>query len=119
MTEASDRARILGSLGQRERLRVVAALVLGAASAEEVSARTGLPGKRTLQELSRLSATGLLEETVPGRYRLRIEELMAAARLAAKSAETGAAGPPATPEEKVRRTFLKDGKLLAIPVVRS
>ncbi len=111
--------RILGSLGQPERLRAVAALVLGARTAADVARVTGFDRRRVTREIGRLVAAGLVEDAGHGVYRLREDELLAAARAAAAPAPDEVRGPPATPQEKVRRAFLRDGRLVSIPAVRS
>lgn len=113
----ADAIRILGSLTRWERVQIVAALVIGAATPEEVRSATGLGSRTVLRGLQRLVAAGLVEETEDG-YGVRGTELLDAPRAAARSAPAHCE-PPATPEEKVRRAFLKEGLLSSIPAVRS
>ena len=68
--------RILGSLGQPERLRAVAALVLGARTAADVARVTGFGRRRVTREIGRLVAAGLVEEAGDGVYRLREDQLL-------------------------------------------
>ncbi len=117
-----DRARPAGEvvalLGEGDRLRCVAALVLGASSLSEVTAATGLDARRAGRALTRLVDGGLVERDEYG-YRLLEEELRASARAAV-------AVPPTeqhegvTPEvARVLRAFVRDGRLLSIPAVHS
>jgi hypothetical protein len=109
---------VLGLLADDDRLRVVAALVLGAQRSEEVAAAAGLDARRTGKALSRLTSAGLVEAVGDG-YQLVAGQLREAARLAA------AAGPATPPDEydappeaaAVLRTFFRDGRLTSIPAV--
>jgi hypothetical protein len=95
-------------------------VALGATSSTDVRKATGLDARRTHRALDRLVAGGVVRETGEGAFELSMDDLVAAARLIARRAPSGEAGePPATPEEKVRRTFLRDGRLLRIPSQRS
>jgi hypothetical protein len=118
--DAGAAARLIGSLGAVARLRIAAAVVLGAGTAGEVRTATGLEARTVHRELERLVAAGVIAATDPdGRFEARVEDLAAAARELAKA---GAAqpprGPPVTAEEKVRRAFFKDGRLTSIPAQR-
>lgn len=110
---------VVGLLADGDRLRCVAALVLGAATVGEVSAAAGLDARRAGRALSRLVDGGLVETDEHG-YRLLEEEVRASARAAATATpapdEHGGA-PPAV--ARVLRAFVKDGRLTSIPAVRS
>src|SRR5689334_21302709 len=103
-------ATILGLLADEERLKVVAALVLGAHTIDDVVRSTGIDVRRAAKALSRLQSSGLVE-TAGTTYELVTDAFTEAARLAV------AAGPPkvrddydAPPEDAaVLRTFFKDG----------
>src|SRR5262245_28660312 len=114
-------ARLIGSLGAAARLRVAAAVILGAGTVAEVRAATGLDARTVHRELDRLAAAGVIEAVGPdGRFEARVDELAAAARELAKAgAAQPSREPAATPEEKVRRAFFKDGRLTSIPAQRS
>lgn len=75
-------ADLAGLLSQPDRLRVVAALVLGAVTAAEVADRAELDLRTTAEALARLEAGGLVS-TVDGRIVLHAEVIKAAARAAA------------------------------------
>ncbi len=109
---------LLASLGQPYRLRVVAAMVLGARTLEDVRTSAGLTARTVHREIGRLVAAGLVEEDSPGVYRLLADELVAEARALARTAAP-TEPPPSTPQAMVRRAFLRDGKLVSIPSVRS
>jgi len=117
---AGGAARLIGSLGSATRLRVLAAVVLGAGTAGEVRAATGLGARTVHRECDRLVSTGVIEEGPEGRFLARVDDLAEAARaLAMAVADREDLGPSMTPEEKVRRAFLRDGRLRSIPTQRS
>jgi hypothetical protein len=124
-TAAGDAARIVGSIAQPSRLRVVAGLVLGSSTVPELIAATGLSRRVVVRELARLSAVALVTSEGPResdaeRYKLREADVVAAAQtLARLRAPADRREAPGTPQEKVRRTFLKDGRLVSIPAARS
>jgi hypothetical protein len=111
-------ATIVGLLADPTRLRVVAALALGAGTIEEVAAAAGLPLKDVALAARRLARAGLVRrdghalELLTGRF-------AAAARAAAESA------PPPEPlsddpaESAVLAAFIRDGRLTTIPAQRS
>ncbi|HKE99046.1 MAG TPA: DUF2087 domain-containing protein [Actinomycetes bacterium] len=110
-------AMICGLLATAERLRVAAALVLGARTLTEVATAAGLAPKEAAQALARLTGGGLVEATADGGYRLRAEAFADAARSQAEQ--------PMDPGEEygtgdlqaaaVLRRFVIDGRLVAIP----
>jgi hypothetical protein len=113
-------------------VRVVAALALGAATPAEVRAATGLDARRAHRALERLVAAGVVRHSGDdadraggvgrGRFELLLDGLVLAARaVATREPRAGRddGAPQATPEEKVRRTFLRDGRLTRIPTQRS
>ncbi len=107
MTEAE---RILSLIGEPDRLRVVAALALGASTPSDISRMTGVEARAVERALSRLVA-GELVESIDGGYRLLTEDIFSAARHAAQ-----ARGPEET--DPVGRYF-RDGRLKRIPATRS
>ena len=108
-------AGLLGLLADERRLKVIAALVLGAETRADVAERVGLRARAVGQALTRLVKGELVEEA-DGRYRLLATRFEDAARAAA----TAAAVPddefdaPAD-AAKVLRRFVKDGRLTSIP----
>ena len=118
--DPGDAARLIGSLGSPQRLRVMAAVILGAGTYQQVRAMSELDARTVHRELDRLVAAGLVGVEPDGRFVGRLEDLADAARSMAKaSAAAEAREPSATPEERVRRTFLRDGRLVQIPTQRS
>ena len=115
-----DALRLLGLLSAPDRLRALSALVLGARTGEEVAARTGMPARDALAALERLERGGvaLREE---GRWLPRPEALREAV---ARAAESRAAEDPAPEgagreEAAVLRSFLRGGRIVALPVQRA
>ena len=113
-----DAATIAGLLADPARLKVVAALALGAGTIEEVSAASGLPLKDVALAARRLARAGLVQRD--GHVlELQTERFGAAARAAAESA------PPPEPlsadpvENGVLTTFVRDGRLVSIPAQHS
>ena len=116
MSDAGPEA-IVGLLAEAGRLKVVAALVLGATTESDVVAATSLDPKTVRKALDRLIKGGLVEAT-PGReLRVVVERFREAAQRAA------AERPQARPEElgatadqaQVLRNYLVDGRLTHIP----
>ena len=111
----SAAAGLLGLLADERRLKVVAALVLGAETRAEVAERASLPARAVGQALARLVKAELVEED-EGRYRLLTARFQDAVRAAAEA--------QAVPDDefdapadaaKVLRRFVKDGRLTSIP----
>ena len=109
---------IVGLLADPARLKVVAALALGAGTIEEVAEATGLSLKDVALAARRLSRAGLVHRDGHA-LALHTERFGEAARSAA------ALAPPEQPlsadpaEDAVLRTFLRDGKLVSIPAQHS
>jgi hypothetical protein len=121
-SDAIDPSVVVGLLAEPGRLRAVAALALGAATLPEVAAAAALPVATALKALDRLVAGGLVD-LVPeggGRYRLRVERLSATARESARARPRGVEDDTLSADQReVLRNFVVDGRLTAIPVVRS
>jgi hypothetical protein len=115
-----DAAAISGLLADDVRRRVVAALVLGAATVGEVRQLTGLGAREVGEALARLVAGELVVRADDGTHVL----LGGAFRAAAIAAASDRPGPDPTgdaPEDQARvlRTYLRAGRLTRIPVQRS
>jgi hypothetical protein len=111
---------MIGSLGSPQRLRVLAAVILGAGTVAEVRAATGLDARTVHREADRLIVAGAVEADADGRFVARTADLARVARSIAKvSSGAAPAAPPETQGERVRRAFLKDGRLDSIPSQRS
>jgi hypothetical protein len=119
-TPVPDAAAIAGLLADDARRRVVAALVLGATSVDEVRLATGLAPREVVEALARLVAGELVVRADDGDHVLLGE----AFRLAAIAAAPERAAPDPTgdvPEDEARvlRTYFRAGRLTQIPVQRS
>jgi hypothetical protein len=96
-------AEIVGLLAEPARLRVLSALVLGARSASEVVAATGLDAREVGRALQKLQAGGLVD----GALAVRVEAVKEAAIAAAPTGDTA-------PGDVVSR-FVRDGRLRTLP----
>jgi hypothetical protein len=109
---------IVGLLADPVRLKVVAALALGAGTIEEVAAATGLPLKDVALAARRLSRAGLVRRD--GHTLALLAERFAHA---ARAAAQGAPPPPTLSddpaEDAVLRAFLRDGRLVSVPAQQS
>lgn len=116
-----DAGRLAGLLAHPDRLRVVAALVLGATTIAEVVDATRLPVRAVATALARLVDAELVIAGADGAHFI-IEGAFAEAARAASP-------PPPPPDErhadapaeaaKVLRTFVRDGRLLQVPTQRA
>jgi hypothetical protein len=107
---------LIGLLADEERLRVVGAVALGHDRATTVAEAADLPLKQVVKHLARLAGSGLLEES-EGRYRVDVGELRLLAREGSQRPLEEFDAPPQ--EAVVLRRFIRDGKLISIPLVRS
>ncbi len=120
---AIEPAVVVGLLAEPGRVRVFAAVLLGASTLAEVASVTGLALPVVSRALDRLMAGGLVEE-VPAGYRVREERLQAAARQAARQVARDRPrgvddGSLSGAQREVLGHFLVDGRLSAIPVARN
>ena len=105
---------IVGLLADPVRLKVVAALALGAGTIEEVAAAADLPLKDVALSARRLSRAGLVRRDGHGLV-LLTERFAEAARAAAEGT------PPPPPlsedpaEDAVLQAFLREGRLVSVP----
>lgn len=109
-----DSHALIGLLAEPERLRVVAALALGADTAVAVAARTDLDLPTVARVLRRLESGGLVSAE-NGRIVLHEALFKQAARAEASSgppADHGATDPAVA---AVLRAFVRDGRLVRIP----
>ena len=105
---------LVGQLAEPDRLKVVAALVLGATTPSEVAEATGLDDDTVRTALTRLLRSGLVR-TLGEQLKVDEAAFGRAARAeapAAKPADFGTSDPQIT---KVLRAFVSDGRLVAIP----
>lgn len=112
---------IVGLLAEESRLKVVAAIVLGATTPAAVAGASGLDPKAVTKALDRLIKGGIVEAAGDRNLRVAVERFREVARDAA------AARPQRRPEDfgatadqaGVLRNYLVDGKLTHIPAQRS
>ncbi len=107
---------MVGLLAEPERLRVVAAVVLGARTREQIAEATGLDSRTIATALTRLIAGGLVVHDPEG-YSVDMDGLRAGARVAAhRRTEVERSG---TPEDEILSRFVKGGRLVSMPSTRS
>lgn len=107
-------ATIVGLLAAPARLRVVAALALGASTPAEVAQSSGLSDDEVASAVTRLIRGGLVAAE-SGRFILDVDAFATAARSDApkRPLESFGTADPAT--TRVLRAFIVDGALTAIP----
>jgi hypothetical protein len=113
-----DAATLVGLLADPTRLKVVAALALGAGTLEEVAEASGLPLKDVALAARRLSRAGLVRRDG------KALELLAARFAEVARAAAEAAPPPERlsedpAEDAVLSAFVRDGRLVSIPAQQS
>jgi len=113
-----DAASIVGLLADPARLKVVAALALGADTIEEVSRLSGLPLKDVALAARRLARGGLVHRD---RHVLTLhtDRFAAAARAAAEAAPLPEPLSDDPAEDAVLSAFVRDGRLVSIPAQRT
>ena len=109
-----DAGTIAGLLADPTRLRVVAALALGASSIEEVAQASGLSLKDVALAARRLARAGLVRRD---RHTLELltDRFGAAARAAAAAAPRPEPLSDDPAEDAVLSAFVRDGRLVSIP----
>jgi hypothetical protein len=113
-----DARTIAGLLADRTRLRVVAALALGAGTLEEVAEAAGLPLKDVALAARRLARAGLVHRD-GHLLALHEERFGAAARAAAEAAPAPEPLSDDPAEDAVLSAFVRDGRLMSIPAQHS
>src|SRR3954449_3425153 len=113
-----DAATLVGLLADPVRLKVVAALALGAGTLEEVAEATGLPLKDVALAARRLSRVGLVRRD--GRaLELHASRFGEAARAAAEAAPAPQPLSDDPAEDAVLSAFVRGGRLISIPAQQS
>ncbi len=107
---------LVGLLAEPLRLRVFAAVVLGAATPAQVGSATGLTHREVAESLRRLSDGGLVSAVAP--LVAQIEVFKDAARSASGSRAAAEDLDPDRARAAVLRAFLVDGRLVAFPAAR-
>jgi hypothetical protein len=121
--DVTPAAALCGLLATPERLKVVAALALGAGTVAEVGGAAGLDLRQAAQALARLQTGGLVEQSTQGNWRLRTEVFAAAAAEPVPRSPRSLAGleegePNGTVDAdaaKLLRTFMPGGRLASFP----
>lgn len=113
-----DAATIVGLLADPARLKVVAALALGAGTIEQVAQASGLPLKDVALAARRLARAGLVHRD-GHELGLHADRFGAAARAAAEAAPAPEPLSADPAENAVLSTFVRDGRLTSIPAQRS
>jgi hypothetical protein len=104
-------ATLSGLLGDEDRLRVVAAIALGAKTVDDVAQAAGLAPEDVRRALPRLLAAGVVDR-VDG---LRID-LAAFRNAGGERPPRRRELPDATPEQaRILRNFVEDGRLKSVP----
>lgn len=115
MPESIPPAELVGLLADGDRLRVVAALVLGNESIADISRATDLTTREVGVALTRLVDSGLVDKDKQG-YHLLERELRVSARDALQRDSTPDPVEGADRERaRVLRAFVRDGRLQSIP----
>jgi hypothetical protein len=113
-----DAASIVGLLAEPARLKVVAALALGAGTIQEAASLSGLPLKDVALAARRLARAGLVHRD--GHVlALHTELFGAAARAAAEAAPVPEPLSDDPAEDAVLSAFVRDGRLVSIPAQRA
>jgi hypothetical protein len=113
-----DAATIAGLLADPARLKVVAALALGAGTIEEVATASGLPLRDVAVAARRLARAGLVQRDGHALH-LHSERFGAAARAAAEAAPPPPPLSPDPAEDAVLSAFVRNGRLVSVPAQRS
>ncbi len=103
-----DPRKIVGLLADENRLRVVAAIVLGAKTSEEITTITGLDQSSVIKAIVRLEKDGLVERISQDSYRLRSEVLRETSRPVSNTTEV-------EPKSKSLDRFISAGHLTSWP----
>ncbi|MCZ2859670.1 DUF2087 domain-containing protein [Blastococcus sp. VKM Ac-2987] len=112
-----DAATIAGLLADPVRLKVVAALALGAGTIEEVAETAGLGLKEVALAARRLARAGLVGRDGHA-LSLHTERFGAAARAAAEAAPAPEPLSDDPAADAVLSAFVRDGRLVSIPAQR-
>jgi hypothetical protein len=115
-----DAAAIAGLLADDGRRRVVAALVLGSATVDDVRQATGLTAREVAEALARLVAGELVVRGTDGGHVLLGEAFRLAAIAASpERPEPDPTGDAPEDEARVLRAYFRAGRLVQIPAQRS
>jgi len=117
--EADRAVVILGALAHPERRGVLAGLVLGATTLDDLKAMTGLSTRTVSTALGRLADAGLVVTDGEGSFWLLEEAFRQAAIDIRPKAPPDEHAPSPRSAARVLRSFVRDGRLRSIPTQRS
>lgn len=109
---------LCGLLAEPDRLRVFAAVVLGAGTPSAVGSATGLPARLVEPAIRRLQQGGLLA-VADGTLSAAADAFKEAVRAGASTAAPAEPMDPDRQRDLVLRTFIVDGRLVQIPAAQS
>ena len=109
----------LATLADNDRIRVVAALVLGAAGTDAVVAASGVPQRKALEALTRLESAGLVVRDTTAGWLFDVERLKTIARESRPREAPDDVGDVDARTAAVLRTFVRGGRLTQIPMQHS
>lgn len=110
--------QLCGVLAEPERLRAFAAIVLGAGTSEVVAERAGLPARSAVVAVRRLVDSGLVMTDGDGGLVAEVGVFKQAVREHAPEPELVATLDPDAKRDAVLRSFVKDGRIVAIPAAK-
>ena len=111
-------AELWGLLADEDRLRVFAALSLGARSLVEVADRSGVDARLAVKALKRLESGGVVRR-LGNDWELRRDVIAEQARRTASPPESYEEEGLSAEQAAVLRAFLRDGRLTTIPAGRA
>lgn len=109
--------RLCAALAEPDRLRVFAAVVLGATALDAVADRTGLPAKSVATAVRRLADAGLVTATATGLV-AEVGVFKEAVIERAPRPEPPRSLDPDAERDAVLRAYIKDGRIVQIPATR-
>jgi hypothetical protein len=109
---------LCGLLAEEDRLRVFAAVILGAATPTEIESATGLPPRVVEPAIRRLQQGGLVV-IADGALTARTESFKESVRSHAASAPPAEPLDPDRQRDQILRTFISEGRLTQIPAAQS
>lgn len=108
---------LVGLLAESRRMRVFAAVVLGAENPAEIAQRAGVSRREAVEALRRLSDGGLVSAHAP--LRAHVELFTEVTRSVAAARPAAQALDPDQARAAVLRAFVVDGRLVSIPAARA
>jgi len=113
-----DAVDALAAVADNDRIQVVGALVLGAETADEVVAATGIAKRLVLEALVRLEAATIVRRTGDGGWVFEVDRLKEIVKEARPREAPDDVGEVDHDTARVLRTFLRGGRLTQIPLQR-